>query len=482
MAIFSFIILFATALFFITQNLNTETIKNQLIKQLETTLASTVNIDGSIELTLFPKLHLSVHDIHLKQNNQKFSGSIHEAYMVLNPYKLLNKTLEVHQLQLIQPTFTIKADRSSTDETPKAPLGFPPIRFTGSQVLLKHCNLYYEDDEGLLLRMDDAHILLYNIHSSPSLPKNLADFIKSSQFMGKANARLLTYQDKVMLSPKVFFDNKQHQLNIHGFEGGVGQGYAKGSMTIKEHLGLLKAHASLNLLHLQNIKQLLPNNPLSKGISSVTINTNSEGVNFEQLIAHQKTNFHLESLAGTIEGLPIQPLIEQWNQQAIRKETFSALPQRKTPPQSSFDKLSLEGTYHNRVIQISQAHLFSTQHQTYAYGYINQSNNDYQFHGLINLQAEKLQALRSEMNGFFQSGLLNTIPMVIFPEAQRTIVTLDTDYIDVSKLILGQGISSLLKAANYQAFKNDEQLIKADLFRAFKEGFNPETQDEPPQQ
>ncbi len=469
--ILAIIVFFLLILFYITQNVNTETIKNQLAEQLSQSLGATVAVKGNIELTLFPKLHLSIFDITLTDTQQNLSGSIDEAYLVLNPFSLLGKQLVAHQIQLIHPQLIIRDDTNEITSNPPERTSPLAIVFTGSQVLLKHSELDYKRGDAHI-KLHDGNILLYGIDSHEAIPHTLRDFIVFTSLKGRLTADLLEYDNQEIKNVDSSFAISDNKLNINHLQGQIAQGFLDTKMLIREQQGLLHANASLSLNQIKDTTFISTQIPLKHAQSSINIKAHSTGVNSDQLFEHLSAEASIESIDGELSPFPMDPLLHQWNLQAKQQQSFSSLPKDKTY-MSHFRTLSLKGQYHNHIFALHEGHLSTELSDTYVNGYYNTRQPDYYFNLLINLPHITQQALRNEMNSFFHNGLLNTIPAIIFSEKGRNIITLDTDYVDVSKLILGKGLSSILKGANYTAFSEQEDEIKAKLFQDFKEGFNP---------
>ncbi len=475
--------IFLIALAIIASNINRESIKNQLSNYIQNSTGLRLNILGNIELKLLPRLSLNIENAEvytspLFKQDDPLLRVMHMS-AVLNPFSLFTKKVRMHKIYLdtVQAhLITNSRGRNNWQPlvTPQEAIK-PPIAFAfnANTIMLKHLNLEYDNAVNQShLSLIDGHILAKDIElGNPidfervSLPHVLRDL----NIVSRLRANTVAYENRTFNNVNVQVKSDKHQFQLSNIEFDLGGGHAVGSATADLTYFVPQYNIKLKLSGLESLETITQNDIIYAQKADLDFEIHTQGHGKTTMIHQAQGSIDLHAIHGSLQGVSLETIARQINNSFIKRTPLAINDHKKS---SIFNQFNAKMKLKNGLLDIVDAQMANNDYKLHTHGRFNFKNSAWNLYLLLNLTAVKYRDIQVELDEFFINPLRNTVPAIITGKTKNFRFNLDTDFVDVSKTILGKSTSDFLKSRGYKPYGESTYEIRKKLYKALEATFN----------
>jgi uncharacterized protein involved in outer membrane biogenesis len=478
------ILLFFASLFYLVHQINTGPIKNQLHDIVLKNTGLTLKIHGDISLQLLPRLNLAAKDIDLYTSEDFAQESplmhVHDFRAMINPFILLGHTLSIDKIYMdnVRAHLKVTADNKvnwQPLEPPRPPSEVLPyqLAFNSNTILLKHLNVDYVNDHSQThWQLEEGNFLTKDIAlASPTASKrlNYSHLLRDLDIIARLRAKKLTYNNRSFANINVQMNGHQHKVALSNIEFDHAGGHGAGEIQANLAYFVPQYQMHLTLSGIDSIPDLLQKQAFNAKACDIDLKLRSQGHGMDTLMQQAHGTITVHAIDGIIEGLSIQKAIDDMRVAMLKGNKLSLQQQAKT---TRFNHANLNISLESGIAFVNDMLLGSNDFSLHTHGLYNFKNSQWNLYLLLTLLNPKHKIIQQEFDQFFRKELANTVPAMVFGTNNNIAFMLDTDFIDVGKMMLGDATNRLLKGSNYQPYEHEEAQIKKDIYQILYPMFN----------
>ena len=476
-------VIFLIALGIIANNINRDAIKKQLSDYILAETGLRLNVLGEIKLELLPRLNLRLENAELYTSPlfQQKDPLLRVMHMtaVLNPISLFRKKVRMSKIYMDTVQIHLKKDTegrvnwqplATPKEADKPPVAFA---FNANTIMLKHLNLRYDNEKTKShLTLIDGHLLAKDIELANPIDferMNITHLLRDLSIVSRLRADNVTYENRTMANINVQVSGNKHQFTLSNIEFDFGGGHAAGSATADLNYFVPQYHMQLKLSGIESLPDITHTNIIKAQKADVNFNLHTQGNGKDTIINQTQGDIDLHAMNGSLRGLSIETIAEQIKNSFIRGRPLSINDRNKT---SRFNQFNAHMTLHSGILDIQDAQLTNPNYSLHTHGQFNFKNSFWRLYLLLNLTNPKYRDIQVELDEFFIDPLRNALPGLIMGSSDEFAFNMDTDFVDVSKTILGKSTSQFLRNRGYKLYDESAFSIRKQLYSALYSAFN----------